>query len=247
MAKRTLLNMVQNILNAMDSDEVNSIGDTVESLQVAEVVRETYDYVIENTIIPGQARLIKLDSNTDPLRPNVMTVPTDVAKIEWIRYNNEPVEYVEPEVFVHRLTARQNDDNVITVDGIYVLTNKQPQFFTSFDDNEVFFDSYDVEVDSCLQQSKTLCWGQASLEFLLEDDFIPLLPTDMFPRLLSEAKATCFINYKQVANSKEEQRARQQKVANQNNRHKVGEKRPIDRLPDYARRGARGRISRSAS
>lgn len=247
MAKRTLLNMVQNILNAMDSDEVNSIGDTVESLQVAEVVRETYDYVIENIIIPGRARLIKLDSNTDADRPNVMTVPSDVDKIEWIRYNNEPVEYMEPENFVRYMTQRQADDNVITVDGIFIVTDKQPQFFTSFNDNEVFFDSYDLDADSCLQQSKTLCWGQASLEFRLEDDFIPLLPTDMFPRLLSEAKATCFINYKQVANSKEEMRARQQKVANQNNRHKVGEKKPIDRLPDYARRGSGRSISRRSS
>jgi hypothetical protein len=37
--KMTLLEMTQNILSAMNSDEVNSITDTVESLQVAEEIQ----------------------------------------------------------------------------------------------------------------------------------------------------------------------------------------------------------------
>ena len=48
MAKMTLLEMTQNILSAMDSDAVNSIGDTVESLQVADVIVETYYELFAN-------------------------------------------------------------------------------------------------------------------------------------------------------------------------------------------------------
>lgn len=235
--RMTLLEMVQNILNAMDSDEVNSIGDTVESLQVAEVVRETYSYITTNTDIPGRAGLILLDASVDLARPNVMKVPAVAEKVEWIRYNNEKIEYVEPEVFVQRLVNRlPSNDNIMTVDGLVIKTDRDPQFYTSFDDNEVFFDSYDVSTDATLQQSKTICWGQRSPAFLMSDTFVPTLPLDMFPRLLSEAKSTCFINYKQVANSNEVARSRQQKVSNQNNRYKAGTIRPIDRLPDYGRK-----------
>ena len=43
MAKMTLLAMVQDILNDMDGDEVNSISDTVEAEQVAQIIKTTYD------------------------------------------------------------------------------------------------------------------------------------------------------------------------------------------------------------
>lgn len=234
MARQTLLEMTQNILNAMDSDEVNSIGDAVESLQVAEVIKETYDYITAGLEIPGRAGIIKLDALGDLARPTVMKAPSNTEHIEWIKYNNIDVCYLEPKAFVDYVIMFSGD-NVETVDGLPIKTDADPRFYTSFDDEYLHFDSYDKDVDSTLQQSKTLCWGQKELPFRMEDDFIPNLPLDLFPRLLAEAKATCFINYKQVANSKEEQRSRQQLVRNQNNRHKNGSKRPIDRLPNYAR------------
>ncbi len=43
MAKLTLLDMTQNILSALDSDPVDSIDETVEAVQVAELVKEAYD------------------------------------------------------------------------------------------------------------------------------------------------------------------------------------------------------------
>lgn len=233
MAKRTLLEMVQNILNAMDSDEVNSISDTVESLQIAEVVRETYDYITSGIEIPGKAGIIRLDASVDVTKPNTMTCPADAEVIEWVRYNGEPVAYMEPEVFV-QLMVRQQDSGTLYGD-FYVLTDQDPQFYTSFDDETLVFNSFDSVEDTTLQQSKTLCWGQRVLPFTMDDGFIPALPLNLFPRLLAEAKATCFINYKQVANSKEEQRSRQQLVRNMNERHKSGKVRPIDRLPNYAR------------
>jgi hypothetical protein len=41
MAKMTLLEIVQDILSDMDSDEVNSINDSVESLQLAQMIKST--------------------------------------------------------------------------------------------------------------------------------------------------------------------------------------------------------------
>ena len=40
--KLTLLEMVQDILSSMDSDEVNSITDSTEALQVARIIRDSY-------------------------------------------------------------------------------------------------------------------------------------------------------------------------------------------------------------
>jgi hypothetical protein len=46
MAKMTLLEMTQDILSDMDSDEVNSINDSVESLQVAQIIKTTYFNIV---------------------------------------------------------------------------------------------------------------------------------------------------------------------------------------------------------
>lgn len=40
--RKTLLEMVQDILSEMDSDEVNSINDTVEAEQVATIIKNCY-------------------------------------------------------------------------------------------------------------------------------------------------------------------------------------------------------------
>jgi len=236
MSRKTLLDMTQNILNAMDSDEVDSIGDTVESLQVAEVIRETYEYITVGLDIPGRAGIIKLDASGDVDLPNHMTVPSDVERVEWVRYNGEPVEYKDPLSFVIYVSGRGTGTEVDTIANLSIYNDRDPTYYTSFDDDTIVFDAYDLETESTLQQSKTLCWGQRSLAFPMEDTFVPTLPLDMFPRLLAEAKAACFVNFKQVSNSNEERRARNQKVVNMNSRFKAGTIKPIDRLPDYGRK-----------
>ena len=42
MPKLTVLDMTQKILSSMDSDDVNSISDTEESLQVVDIIEDTY-------------------------------------------------------------------------------------------------------------------------------------------------------------------------------------------------------------
>ena len=42
MPKLTLLDMVQRTLSSMDSDTVNSFDDTIESEQVAYIIRDVY-------------------------------------------------------------------------------------------------------------------------------------------------------------------------------------------------------------
>ena len=47
MAKMNLLAMTQDILSDMDSDDVNSINDSVEALQVAQIIKTTYYNIID--------------------------------------------------------------------------------------------------------------------------------------------------------------------------------------------------------
>ena len=48
MPKQTLLEMTQHILSSMDSDSVNSYAETIESEQVATVIKDAYFNLINN-------------------------------------------------------------------------------------------------------------------------------------------------------------------------------------------------------
>ena len=60
MPKLTLLDIVQRTLSSMDSDAVDSYTDTVESEEVAYIVRDTYYDMITNLQVPEHRKLVTL-------------------------------------------------------------------------------------------------------------------------------------------------------------------------------------------
>lgn len=84
--KYTLLEMTQDILSNMSSDEVNSISDTTESMQVATIIKQKYFDIVNRVNLPEHDQLIQLDPSTDPSSPVLMYVPAGVADIKWIKY-----------------------------------------------------------------------------------------------------------------------------------------------------------------
>lgn len=227
--------MTQNILSALDSDEVNSISDTIEALQVAYVIKETFDEQFNNIVVPELRGLIQLNGISDVLKPNYMKVPDAVKDFEWIKYRDDrnngkftDVCYVTPEEFLEMQFqyTSTSDNTFLTTDPVsnvqyYIKTNKSPTYYTSFDDNYIAFDSYDSDYDATLNSSKSAAFGTKEFSFPLEDTFIPPIDSNLFPLLLAEAKSVCFINVKQTGSSKEEQRARRQRVRMQNDQYKA--------------------------
>src|SRR6476661_687590 len=86
---KTLLNLTQNILSAMDSDEVNSVYDTVEALQVATIIIETLESEFNNIDIPSFNKIVQLQSVSDTSRPNYLKYGDDVGSIKWLKYRDD--------------------------------------------------------------------------------------------------------------------------------------------------------------
>lgn len=84
--KYTLLTMVQDILSSMSSDEVNSISDTSESLQVATIIKQKYFDIINRVPLPEHEQPIQLLPSLDETSPVLMYVPDGVAEIKWLKY-----------------------------------------------------------------------------------------------------------------------------------------------------------------
>ena len=77
--KMTLLEIVQNILSAMDAEEISSISDTIESQQVAEEVKTTYYENFGNFQLRSRFDIIQLEALADSTdKPNILKVPANV-------------------------------------------------------------------------------------------------------------------------------------------------------------------------
>lgn len=87
----TLLDLTQNILSAMGSDEVNSISDTTESMQVAQIIKNKYFDIVARGDLPEHYELFQLDPSLDNSTPVLMYVPDGVSKIKYLKYFNTNV------------------------------------------------------------------------------------------------------------------------------------------------------------
>ncbi len=86
MSKFSLLDMTQEILSAMSSDEVNSISDTPESLQVATILKRKYYDIISRGDLPEHNQVFQLNPSLDSTSPVLMYIPDGIGRVEWIKY-----------------------------------------------------------------------------------------------------------------------------------------------------------------
>lgn len=253
MAKLTLLEIVQNVLSALDEEPVSNIDDTPSAAQVAEVAKEVYYQLIANENVPELQKLFKLSAA--PSGENaLLTLPTTIDTTFWIKYNKiksgatradyRPVTYMEPEEFLTMTDGRDSTasnieamtDPTSASVTIYIYNDTAPTYWTSFDDTYVVFDSYDSAVDaSGIDESKTKCWGQSVPTWTASNSFTPSLDGNVFPHYLAEVKAVCFANLKELS-PKTEKTSRQTKSKQQSYRYKYTRPEYEVHGPNYGRK-----------
>lgn len=250
--KLTLLDYVQNISSAMSSDEVNSISDTTESMQIAECVKTTFFNMVVRARLPEQKRLFQLDASLNILEPNLMFVPEGCKQIEWIKYFDADTD-ANMYKYVTLMPLQQFADFVngydtsqSYVDTLNFTTNAetyyfryrndiQPQCATVISNYYVIFDAYDSALDSTLQSSKVQCYGLFEPIWTMTDSFIPDLDSEQVPLLLNEAKALAFFELKQMPHAKAEQEARRQWSSLQRDKSVDNKPSYFDQLPNFGR------------
>lgn len=250
MPKMTVKEMALDILNDMDSDAVDSINDTSEALQVAQILKTTYYEIIDGVDYwPHLNTLVQLTGLADVTKPTFLLLPETLQHMRWFKYNKRKstdtkdkyaeVKYKSPDDFVTYTNNRVSSDSTVDVTSDFSSTSlllrndHAPTYWTSFDDTYIVCDSYDSAVDSTLQTSKTQASGPRTPTFTISDTFTPDLPENVFSYYLSEAKSVCFNALKQSANPKEEQRSKRQRY------RAVGNKRRDNQTGGFASYGRR--------
>lgn len=243
--KMSVLEIVQTVLEKMDSDEVNTIFETVESRGVATEVRDSFRHIVSNSEDYQTEGYIQLEGLADATFYNQLRLPDNVLNIHefWMTDQNNRrivLEYLPPKEFVDMLFNNEGARQVPaagTIGPTFPVGNcRDPEYYTTFDEKHIFLDSVDLEVNDTVHAARTGARATIAAEFRLEDDFVPPLFADEFPLLLNEVIDASFINFKGVSNSKAQSRARQQKVMKQNNRDRIQTSEPKVRTPSYGRR-----------
>lgn len=224
--KSTLIEIVTDILSDMDGDYVSSINDTDESMQVAQIVKSTYQAMMSNRNWPHTAKILNITPYSDNTLPTHMKIKDswkemisiyyDARRNNDLRLDYKQIKYIDPDHFL-RLTNQRNstDPNCMVVTDpsgvkLLIMSNKSPEYYTSFNDTDLVFDSYDIGVDDTLQGSKTQARAYTIPPFELVDDHVPDLPDEAFTALIEEAKSKAQFKLHQVQDIKSEQEANRQ-------------------------------------
>lgn len=257
--KYTLLQMTQDILEAMDSDEVDTYSETVESSSVARIIRESYWYLVGRMELPAHHTFYQLVGSGDSTKPVLMTFPSDALDMDYLKYQTpdtdgdtvyQPIAYLELEQFMERALSLKSsetevDSMTVSLDGtdfeFKYYNERAPLYFTTVDNTTILFDAFDNELDDTLQKSKTLCFGKKLPAFTMADTFIPALDAQQFQLLLNEAKSQAFIELKQVQNLHSETRARKSFQTTQRTKQNIPtyrhpSNRSYARMADYGRK-----------
>lgn len=250
------LDIVQKVLSAMDGDEVNSVSDTTESSQVLDNAETVYNDLLLTADLPEQYQLYSLTASGNSSYPIVMYRPDGFETTDWIKYKRTiedddsgllqwtlmiPITIDE---FLKRSDGLDTTaDNVSTMGLVLANTTLQvnyyddrsPEYYCSFDDSTILFNSIDLDVDTTLQTSKTLCYGQYSTQFLALDGFTPAFDSNVHQIWLHETIALCQARMRQMQDPKAEKGARKGWIKLQDMKHAIGDGGYYQHLPNYGK------------
>lgn len=250
---KTLLEYVQSSLSAMESDQVDTINDTLEAMDHANLLKEVYYEVLARQDWPFMRRPLTLDAAADPTQPTSFTIPDAVKLIEELAYNISEtgsykrgcLEYVEPGCFVRQVQASEDATNAQLVElgdsiKVWVATDRMPRIWTSFDDVTVVMDAVDQDIESTLQTAKLQGFGIVLPDFTIEDDFVPTIPYNMEPLLQAELTRRAFKLWKQIESTSDEEIAKRQLARGRREASKVDRPANIWYRNRFGRPSARG-------
>jgi len=222
----TYIEIVREIMSDMISDDVDSITDTEESEQVARIVRSTYYEMIGRRNWPHLKRFSQINAVSDTEKPTHFKLPENIKELLFVHYDTaslsssdeeyKVMKWIDPDAFLRKTNQNKSSASTSQVVTDYsgarfiIRNDKMPTYYTSFDDKYIVMDSFDSSVNSTLITDKTQCSFYETPVWKMEDDFVPDLPIEAFPGFLAECKSVAFVTLLQVANEKEEQKARRQ-------------------------------------
>lgn len=185
--KLTKLKIVQDILSALDLNEVSEIGETIESEQVSAIIDSIYDEISGHKLWPYLRGFSTLEITAVA---NQFKIPNNIASVEDVWYNSVELIYKDPKEMKQDLLDRDTTDTNIDSTGAY--TDRDPVYWTSYDDTYITVDSY----DGSLVSANSLADMYRVPDQMTSDTDYPDLPEKFHPTLYHGALGDCFYTLK---------------------------------------------------
>tara|TARA_R110000796_G_scaffold133746_1_gene249389 strand:+ start:198 stop:977 length:780 start_codon:yes stop_codon:yes gene_type:complete len=255
----TLLEVVQQYLDATSGFYVDSIFDNDESQQVANIAeRIYYEMVQEFPNLLFVQKDVTLDAVSDVTKPNFLLIPSTVQSIKdsELYYNvsetgdlqYKALTYCSPLEFMS-ITAQYSskDISVDVITGydnqkIPVINDEWPTYFTSFDGKYIVTNSYNSAYDTTMQASKTRVLVTQMPVFLRQDAFLIPIPQHLSTTYLTMVMSECFNLVHQQPNAMLNQKSRKLRIKMQQTSQVLGSGGRAK--PSYGKRSAVSRKSR---
>ena len=226
MAKYTMLQYVQLIAEAIESDEIDALDETIEATQIMNILQQTYNEVMDRRDWEHlRDRVVQLDvMPAGDTKINHLLIPPSVTMIQCLRYLSTQgkytdLTYLQPCDFLAQLHGRDvNDTNITSIpndDGVpmYILTDKAPTYYTSFDEVSLAFDAYETVRGIGNQIADTVIVGNIKPIPNWTEPLSTLpMPERMNSLILNEAIATANYRLRQTADPRSERLARRQNI-----------------------------------
>lgn len=249
--KYTLLEVVQRVLESMDSDEVNTISATPESMAVANIAKECYNDIVGDIGLTEHKGLFQLTASGDNTKPTKMTLPDSIITLDTIEYNTgtlldpqyQDIYFLPLHDFLNitnNLSGTGTATQTIALNGgtftFKFYNDRWPTYYTTVDDRTILFDAYNVTEESTLTSSRMRCFGLISPTFTLQDTFVPLLDPRQFQLWIQATKAQSFVELKQSENPKAERKERRNWILARKTKDTVDGRPAIQRRKGYGRK-----------
>jgi hypothetical protein len=238
---KTVLEYVKSALRSIGSDSVNSISDTPEAQDCANMLKDVYMDLMTTRDWPHLKEVYQLVASGDADKPTVMSLERPVQKIYYdtLYYDKQAagatapdwdrVKFLEFKDFLDRqmrLSSQSDESNVQAVSTgeltYFVYNDRAPEYYTSINDETLLFDAFDSAVDSTLQNSKSQVVVYKEPEFSVQDSHIPDIPRKNESYLLAEFKSVVAVEIAQEANPKQEQISREHRAWSSREKFRIG-------------------------
>lgn len=250
MAKRTILKLVQDLGEGINTDEIDSLAETEEVVRIVNILKQSVQEILDRkTWEFMKDKVRQLDDRVDATQLNTLLIPDDVVLIKCLRYKDDngkfyDVQYLQACDFIEKLQARtstQADIDIITnSDGVELLVKNDivPQYWTSFDEETITFDAYNLATGS----------GNLIADSVIIADVMPVtdftdptavlnMPERMETLVFNEALVTCNYRIRQTRDPRADRVARRQGISLRENEHKTNKDKKVRRYGRQTRSG----------
>jgi hypothetical protein len=194
--KLTLLEIVQDMLTAIDAENVTDVGDTDEAGMCVNIANRSFEDMSSNQRWRHLRQYSTLDTST---YLNEMAVPAGTIALDPynVYYAGTIVSYLQPEDFLAYTISRDTTaSNVTELNNIEVYTDRVPQFFTSDNDEILRFDAIPSAINGLVSSSfRCLIYKGPTSRLTTSTQYFDL-PYQAFPALTTLCVATAIIELK---------------------------------------------------